>query len=112
MSARLLLTLSLLLYGIGGLNGYSTAAYGQNPPLPVQHPSSAAAVVSPATAGSSPVLSWQYYAYGGLYETGNSWTLPGSGGTFCKFCGVSYFKIDADSSSITFNYSVSDISDR
>lgn len=61
----------------------------------------------PAHAGlMGSQLQWDYYAYGGLYETGNTWTVPGSGGNFCIACGVTYFTITADDTSITFDYSV------
>ena len=45
-------------------------------------------------------LHWDYYAYGGLYQTGNTWTVAGSGGTF-----LTYFTMWADATSITFDYS-------
>jgi len=51
-------------------------------------------------------LQWNYYAYGGLYEAGTTWTVPGSGGDFCISCGQTLFSIDTDDTSITFNYSV------
>ena len=61
----------------------------------------------PASAGLiGSDLHWDYYAYGGVYETGNTWTVPASGGSFCLFCGVTYFSILADDTSITFDYSV------
>jgi hypothetical protein len=44
-------------------------------------------------------LEWNYYAYGGLYETGNTWTDPGSGGNFSG-----YFNIESGADSITFVY--------
>ena len=51
-------------------------------------------------------LQWVYYAYGGLYETGNTWTVPGSGGSIGPVCCfVNYFDIDSDATSITFDYS-------
>ncbi|HUJ49637.1 MAG TPA: hypothetical protein VLW25_05545 [Bryobacteraceae bacterium] len=44
-------------------------------------------------------LHWDYYAYGGLYQAGNTWTDPGSGGNF-----LDYFTVSSDATSITFDY--------
>jgi hypothetical protein len=76
--------------------GLSTAS-GQVPPF-LANPHAAAP--PPLPAGSAPVLSWNYYAYGGLYQNGNMWTVPGSGGAF-----LNYFTVSADTKSITFDYS-------
>ncbi len=60
------------------------------------------------TMGSLPVLAgsltgdsleWDYYAYGSLYQTGNTWTDPGSGGTF-----LGDFSISSTANTITFDY--------
>ncbi len=57
-------------------------------------------------------LQWNYFAYGGLYEAGTTWTVPGSGGVFGPACcGVTYFSIDSDATSITFDYSTTTMSD-
>jgi hypothetical protein len=47
-------------------------------------------------------VNWQYYAYGGAYGSGSSFTVP------CSACGtfMDYFLIDASANSITFDYSV------
>lgn len=88
-------------------------AYGQIPLPPVPVPAnSTAAALSPATAGSGPTMSWQYYAFGGPYTFGSaqtSGTFFANGGVVGTFVGGSfqlYFNIIADSKSITFDYSI------
>ena len=61
-------------------------------------------LASPATANNlmGKTLSWDYYAYGGLYQNGNSFIVDGVGveGNF-----GGYFDIYVDDASITFDYS-------
>ena len=61
-------------------------------------------LASPATADNllGKTLSWDYYAYGGLYQNGNSFIVDGVGveGNF-----GGYFDIYVDDGSITFDYS-------
>ena len=50
-------------------------------------------------------LEWDYYAYGSIYQVGNTWVVPGSGGNFgLSCCSVSYFNIFSDATSISFDY--------
>ena len=60
-------------------------------------------LASPATADNllGKTLSWDYYAYGGLYLNGNSFVVDGAG-VEGKFFG--YFDIYVDDASITFDY--------
>ena len=61
-------------------------------------------LASSATADNllGKTLSWDYYAYGGLYQNGNSFIVDGVGveGNF-----GGYFDIYVDDGSITFDYS-------
>ena len=61
-------------------------------------------LASPATADNllGKTLSWDYYAYGGLYQNGNSFIVDGVG-VEGNFWG--YFDIYVDDGSITFDYS-------
>jgi hypothetical protein len=69
-------------------------------------------VLSTTPAKAQLTLSWQYYAFGGPYNSqGGSGTFVangGVGGTFIDYGGSSYFNIIADATSITFDYSVLD----
>jgi hypothetical protein len=61
---------------------------------------------SRGTTPGGATLSWKYYAYGSLYLDGGSFVANGTvGGTFSDPSDT-YFNIIADSSSITFDYSV------
>ena len=61
-------------------------------------------LASPAKADNliGKTLSWDYYAYGGLYQSGNSFIVDGVGAEG-NFWG--YFDIYVDDASITFDYS-------
>lgn len=48
-------------------------------------------------------LEWNYYYDGSLLQSGETWTVPGSGGEFSSGA-VTYFDVSADGSSITFDY--------
>ncbi len=63
-------------------------------------------LASPATADNllGKTLSWDYYAHGGLYQSGNSFIVDGVGveGNF-----AGYFDMYVDDASITFDYTPS-----
>jgi hypothetical protein len=63
-------------------------------------------LASPAAADNllGKTLSWDYYAHGGLYQSGNSFIVDGVGveGNF-----AGYFDIYVDDASITFDYTPS-----
>jgi uncharacterized repeat protein (TIGR01451 family) len=111
------------------------SAQNMNPPLPPSQGQASGAsaskikgvmqpeTVSKSASASSSVaggflgstMSWQYYAYGGAYGSGDSccsgtFVDGDGGGTDTAIGGVPiYFTISADDSSITFNYSVDSI---
>jgi hypothetical protein len=102
----------LVLFGILAVV-CSNSASGQTPPWPVPaQTGSSSTALSAATSGSGPTMSWQYYAYGGPYIFGSGQTggtFVANGGVVGTFVGGTpdlYFNIIADSTSITFDYSI------